>query len=44
MKKQSDFKLLSVLCVIVLVFLALSIFAFSAEKEKVEEWISAEEG
>ncbi len=29
---------------IVLVFLALSTFAFSAKKEKVEEWISAEEG
>ena len=44
MKKRLDLKLLSVLCVIVLVFLALSTFAFSAKKEKVEEWISAEEG
>jgi uncharacterized membrane protein len=44
MKKRLDLKLLSVFCVIVLVFLALSTFAFSAKKEKVEEWISAEEG
>ena len=44
MKKRIDLKLLSVLCVIVLVFLALSTFAFSAKKVKVEEWISAEEG
>ena len=44
MKKRTDLKLLSILCVIVLVFLALSTFAFSAKKEKVEEWISAEEG
>jgi len=44
MKKRMNFKLLSVLCVIVLVFLALSTFAFSAKKERVEEWISAEEG
>jgi len=39
MKKRLDLKLLSILCVIVLVFLALSTFAFSAKKEKVEEWI-----
>ncbi len=44
MKKRLGLKLLSVFCVIVLVFLALSTFAFSAKKEKVEEWISAEEG
>jgi len=44
MKKRLVLKLLSVLCVIVLVFLALSTFAFSAKKEKAEEWISAEEG
>ena len=44
MKKRTDLKLLSILCVIVLVFLALSTLAFSAKKEKVEEWISAEEG
>ena len=44
MKKRLDLKLLSVFCVIVLVFLAFSTFAFSAKKEKVEEWISAEEG
>ena len=39
MKKRMNLKLLSVLCVVVLVFLALSTFAFSAKKEKVEEWI-----
>ena len=44
MKKKIDLKLLSILCVIVLVFLALSTSALSAKKEKVEEWISAEEG
>jgi hypothetical protein len=44
MKKRFDLKLLSVLCVIVLVFLALSTSAFSAKKEKVEEMIFAEEG
>lgn len=44
MKKRLDLKLLSVLCVIVLVFLALSTFAFSAKKEKVEEWIGVEGG
>jgi len=44
MKKRLDLKLLSVLCVIVIVFLALSTSALSAKKEKVEEWISAEEG
>jgi len=43
-KKKIDLKLLSILCVIVLVFLALSTSALSAKKEKVEEWISAEEG
>ncbi len=44
MKKRIDLKLLSVLCVIVLIFLALSTFAFSAKKEKVEEWIGVEGG
>jgi hypothetical protein len=44
MKKRIDLKLLSILCVIVLVFLALSTFAFSAKKEKVEEWIGVEGG
>ena len=44
MKKRLDLKLLSVLCVIVLVFLALSTFAFSAKKERVEEWIGVEGG
>jgi len=44
MKRNIDLKLLSVLCVIVLVFLALSTFALSAKKEKVEEWIGAEGG
>ncbi len=44
MKKRMNFKLLSVLCVVVLIFLALSTFTFSAKKERVEEWISAEEG
>jgi len=44
MKKRLDLKLLSILCVIVIVFLALSTFAFSAKKEKVEEWIGVEGG
>ena len=44
MKKRFDLRLLSILCVVVIVFLALSTFAFSAKKEKVEEWISAKEG
>ena len=44
MKKRMNLKLLSVLCVVVLVFLALSTFAFSAKKEKVEEWIGVEGG
>jgi len=44
MKKRLDLKLLSVLCVIVLVFLALSTSAFSAKKDKVEEWIGVEGG
>jgi len=44
MKKRFDLRLLSILCVVVLVFLALSTFAFSAKKEMVEEWISAKEG
>ena len=44
MKKRMNLKLLSVLCVIVLVFLALSTFGFSAKKEMVQEWISAKDG
>ena len=44
MKKRMNLKLLSVLCVVVLVFLVLSTFAFSAKKEKVEEWIGVEGG
>ncbi len=44
MKKRLGLKLLSVFCVIVLLSLALSTFAFSAKKEKVQELISAEEG
>ena len=44
MKKKIDLKLLSILCVVVLVFLALSTSALSDKKEKVEEWIIAEEG
>jgi hypothetical protein len=44
MKNKMDLKLLSILCVVVLVFLALSTFAFSAKKEKVEEWIGVEGG
>jgi hypothetical protein len=44
MKKRVYLKLLSVLFVIVLVLLALSTFAFSAKKERVEEWIGVEGG
>ena len=44
MKKRLDLKFLSVLCVVVLVFLALSTSALSAKKEKVEEWIGVEGG
>jgi len=44
MKKRIDVKLLSILCVIVLVFLVLSASAFSAKKDKVEEWIGLEGG
>jgi hypothetical protein len=44
MKTRSDLKLLSILCVVVLVFLALSTIAFSAKKEKVVEWIGIEGG
>jgi uncharacterized membrane protein len=44
MKKRLDLKLLSILCMVVLIFLALSISAFSGKAERVEEWISAEEG
>ena len=44
MKKNVYLKLLSVLFVIALVLLALSTFAFSAKKERVEEWIGVEGG
>ena len=44
MKKNVYLKLLSVLFVIALVLLALSTFAFSAKKEKVQELIYADEG
>ena len=44
MKKRLDLRLLSILCVIVLIFLALSTFALSAKKERVEEWIGVEGG
>jgi len=44
MKKRMNLKLLSVLLVVVLVFMAMSTFAFSAKKEKVKEWIGVEGG
>jgi hypothetical protein len=44
MKKRIDFKLLSILFLIVVVFFALSTLAMAAKKEMVQEWISAEEG
>jgi len=44
MKKRMNLKLLSILCVVVIAFLALSTFAFSAKPERVEEWIGAEGG
>ena len=44
MKKRVNLKLLSVLCVIVLVFLALSSYVFSGKVERVEEWIGEEGG
>lgn len=44
MKKRLDLRLLSILCVVVLVFLAFSTFALSAKKERVEEWIGVEGG
>jgi len=44
MKKRLDLKLLSILCVVVLVFLAVEAFALSAKKERVEEWIDASGG
>jgi len=44
MNKRFDLRLLSILCVVVLVFLALTTVAFSAKKEMVEEWISAKDG
>jgi len=44
MKKRLDLKLLPVLCVIVLVFLALSTSVFSGKVEKVEEWIGVNGG
>jgi hypothetical protein len=44
MNKRMDFKLLSILFLIVLVFFALSTFGVAAKKEMVQEWIDAEEG
>ena len=44
MKKRFDLRLLSVLCVTVLVFFAISTFAIADKKEMVEELINAEEG
>jgi len=44
MKKSLNLRLLSILCVVVILFLALSTFAFSAKKEKVSEWIGVEGG
>jgi len=44
MKKSLDLRLLFILCVVVIVFLALSTFAFSAKPDRVEEWIGAEGG
>ena len=44
MKKRFDLKLLSILCVVVLVFLAVSTFALSAKKDRVEEWIGVDGG
>ena len=44
MKKRLDLKLLSILCVVVLVFLAVSTFALSAKKDRVEEWIGVDGG
>ena len=43
MKKRTDLKLLSILCVVALLFMAMSTFAFSAKKEKAQEWIYADE-
>jgi hypothetical protein len=44
MKKRIDFRLLSILCLVVVVFFALSTFAMAAKKEMVKEWISAKDG
>jgi len=44
MKKRFELRLLSILCVIILVFLALSVSGFSGNKERVEEWIGEEGG
>ena len=44
MKKRLNLKLLSILCAIVLVFLALSTSVFSGKAEKVEEWIGVDGG
>ena len=41
MKKRLNLKLLSVLCVVVIAFLALSTFALSAKPVRVEAWIGA---
>ena len=44
MNKRLDLRLLSILCVVVLVFLALSTSVFSGKVEKVEKWIGVEGG
>ena len=44
MKKRIDFKLLSILCLVILVFFALSTLTMAAQKEMVQEWISAKDG
>ena len=41
---KKSLRILSILCVVVIAFLALSTFAFSAKKEMVEEWIGADGG
>ena len=44
MNKRIDFKLLSILFLIVLVFFAISTSVFSGKVEKVEEWIGVNGG
>ena len=44
MIKRIDLKLLSMFCMIALASLLIVNFAFSANKEMVQEWISAEDG